>query len=145
MQECLFCKIVSGEIPSKKIYEDDDALAFLDINPAAPGHTLIVSKKHYMNLLDVDELTLRRLINVVQRVSRRIASELKSDVMVLSNNGRASGQIVFHIHFHVVPRYEGDGIHLTHKRMQLSEEDMETMRKKLNIEKEKSSHGLGNW
>jgi histidine triad (HIT) family protein len=136
MQDCLFCKIASGEIPSKKIYENDHVVAFLDINPSAPGHTLVVPKRHYNNILDVDEKTLVHLIDGVQTVAKRMSEKLGSDITVLQNNGRTSGQIVFHIHFHIIPRTEGDGIHFVHHRIQVSEQELDEMKNKL----EKPSH-----
>jgi len=145
MHDCLFCKIASGEIPSKKIYEDSATLAILDINPAAVGHILVIPKKHFENIFDVEEPTLRELIESTQKVAKNLREKLDCDVMILQNNGRAAGQIVSHIHFHVIPRKEGDGIHLTHQRFQMSEEQLEDMRKKLEISKKSGHEEFSRW
>lgn len=107
---CLFCKIIAGEIPSYKVYEDGDVLAFLDIAPVNYGHTLVVPKKHFTNFEDTPEEELAKLITVVKRVGKALKDGL--GVMgynVGVNNDPISGQIIPHIHFHVMPRNEGDG------------------------------------
>lgn len=131
MFECLFCKIASGSMQSFKVYEDEDTVAFLDINPSAPGHTLVIPKKHAANIFEIDELSLRRAIGTVKLVADRIKKNLECDVMVMQNNGRWAGQIVEHLHFHIVPRKEGDGIHMIHKPYRMPEEEMKAMAEKL--------------
>jgi len=107
---CLFCKIIAGEIPATKIYEDDKSLAFLDINPVNPGHTLVIPKNHSENLEEISEEDLCDLIKSVKRVGGAIKESLSPNgYNVGLNNGSGSGQIVPHIHFHVIPRKEGDG------------------------------------
>lgn len=106
--DCVFCAIAAGEIPSFKIYEDDFVLAFLDINPFSEGHTLVIPKEHYKGLLDVPSNVLAVLLERVQKVSSHIAKALACDGFnILQNNGAAAGQTVNHIHFHIVPRMEG--------------------------------------
>lgn len=106
--DCVFCAIAAGEIPSFKIYEDDFVLAFLDINPFSEGHTLVIPKEHYKGLLDVPSDVLAVLLERVQKVSSHIAKALACDGFnILQNNGAAAGQTVNHIHFHIVPRMEG--------------------------------------
>lgn len=106
--DCVFCAIAAGEIPSFKIYEDDFVLAFLDINPFSEGHTLVIPKEHYKGLLDVPPNVLAVLLERVQKVSSHIAKALACDGFnILQNNGAAAGQTVNHIHFHIVPRMEG--------------------------------------
>lgn len=106
--DCVFCAIAAGEIPSFKIYEDDFVLAFLDINPFSEGHTLVIPKEHYKGLLDVPPQVLAVLLERVQKVSSHIAKALACDGFnILQNNGAAAGQTVNHIHFHIVPRMEG--------------------------------------
>ncbi len=106
--DCVFCAIAAGEIPSFKIYEDDFVLAFLDINPFSEGHTLVIPKEHYKGLLDVPPDVLAVLLERVQKVSSHIAKALACDGFnILQNNGAAAGQTVNHIHFHIVPRMEG--------------------------------------
>tara|TARA_Y100000310_G_scaffold138289_2_gene137260 strand:- start:57557 stop:57958 length:402 start_codon:yes stop_codon:yes gene_type:complete len=109
MEDCIFCKIVKGEVPCKKIYEDEETLAFLDISPVAKGHTLVVPKKHVVTLVDIDEETLKKVIVVVKKLTIA-ANKYSEGVTVGQNNNRASGQVVDHVHFHIIPRTEGDGL-----------------------------------
>ena len=109
--DCVFCAIAAGEIPSFKIYEDDSVLAFLDINPFSEGHTLVIPKEHYKNLLEVPPAVLAVLLERVQKVSSHIAATLPCEgFKILQNNGAVAGQTVNHIHFHIVPRFEGSGL-----------------------------------
>lgn len=109
--DCVFCAIAAGEIPSFKIYEDDSVLAFLDINPFSEGHTLVIPKEHYKNLLEVPPAVLAVLLERVQKVASHIAATLPCEGFnILQNNGAVAGQTVNHIHFHIVPRFEGSGL-----------------------------------
>lgn len=111
MQECIFCKIIRGEIPSTKIYENDKILAFLDIAPINPGHTLVVPKAHYSTLLETPEEILTEMIIKVKKVALAVLCGLKIDGFNLGlNNGKLAGQVVPHVHFHIIPRIEGDGL-----------------------------------
>jgi histidine triad (HIT) family protein len=104
----LFAKIIRGELPCHKVYEDDKALVFLDIMPRAPGHTLIIPKAPARNLLDVPPADLAHLIQVVQRVAQAAKKVFAADGITLQQfNEPAGGQVVFHLHFHVVPRHDG--------------------------------------
>jgi histidine triad (HIT) family protein len=104
----VFAKILRGEIPSHKVYEDADALVFMDAMPQAPGHTLIVPKAPSRNLLDADPAVLAKVMPVVQRTARAVKEAFAADgVTVVQFNEPASGQTVFHLHFHVIPRHEG--------------------------------------
>lgn len=103
---CVFCAIAAGEIPCFKVYEDDVALAYLDINPFAEGHALVIPKAHFTGLLDAPADTLRALVTRVQKVAARLKEALPCDGFnVLQNNGPAAGQTVPHLHFHIVPRF----------------------------------------
>ena len=105
----IFSKIVSGEIPSIKIYEDQHALAFMDISPAVRGHTLVISKEEFADLWSIPEETLTDVTRAVQRVAHGLRGALKPDGLnVIQNNGPASGQTIFHYHVHLIPRWEGD-------------------------------------
>ena len=107
--DCIFCAIAAGEIPSFKVYEDDVALAYLDINPFAKGHTLVIPKAHSEGLLDASDETLAALVARVKRVAAHLREKLGCDGFnVLQNNGEAAGQTVKHLHFHIVPRWNGD-------------------------------------
>lgn len=109
-EECLFCKIISGKIPGEKVYEDEDSFAFLDINPVNVGHTLLVPKMHYENIFDIPEELLCKIAANSKKLSITIKKALDADgVNVMTNNGKAAGQLVFHSHTHIVPRYESDG------------------------------------
>ena len=107
--DCIFCAIAAGEIPSFKVYEDDLALAYLDINPFSRGHTLVIPKSHASGLLDADDAMLAELVLRVKKVAAHIKGRLGCDGFnILQNNGEAAGQTVRHIHFHIVPRWNGD-------------------------------------
>lgn len=101
---CIFCKIVDGEIPSYKIHEDDLCIAFLDINPQTPGHTLVIPKKHYLDIYDIDSVTLTHIFSVAKTLSKKITDKLNADgVTFTQNNGDV--QEVKHYHLHIVPYY----------------------------------------
>ena len=106
---CVFCAIAEGEIPSFKVYEDDLVLAYLDINPFSEGHTLVIPKAHYTGLLDTPADVLKELVVRVQKVAAHLKGALPCDGFnILQNNGEAAGQTVKHLHFHIVPRYAGE-------------------------------------
>ncbi len=113
MTDCIFCKIVNGEIPSYKVYEDDYSFAFLDIHPVHPGHTLVIPKKHYEDFLEADADTLATLSEITQKIAKAVTGGVGADgCNVTTNNGRAAGQVIFHLHWHIIPRFEGDGLQL---------------------------------
>ncbi|MCX5514544.1 HIT family protein [Kaistia algarum] len=104
----IFAKILRGEIPSQRVYEDDDAIAIMDVMPQGPGHLLVLPKAPSRNLLDADPLALAKLIAVVQRLAVAVKTAFAADgVSVFQFNEPAGGQTVFHLHFHVVPRFDG--------------------------------------
>lgn len=104
----VFAKILRGEIPSFKVYEDEQTLAFMDAMPQADGHTLVIPKTPAENFFDVDADVLRNLIGVTQTVARAVRSAFNPDgVRIMQFNGPAAGQTVFHIHFHIIPCYTG--------------------------------------
>jgi histidine triad (HIT) family protein len=108
--DCIFCKIVAGTIPSTKVHEDEDTLAFLDIGPVVKGHTLVIPKKHCDPITGAPPDVLQKLIVVVQKVVRAQIQGLRADgVNVSQANGRVAGQIIPHVHFHVIPRFQNDG------------------------------------
>jgi histidine triad (HIT) family protein len=121
---CIFCAIAKGEIPSFKIYEDDLVLAYLDINPFTKGHTLVIPKVHSSGLLDTSDETLAAIIARVKKVAAHLKDALPCDGFnILQNNGAAAGQTVMHLHFHIVPRYEGEVLEfVSHKG------DMDTLK-----------------
>ena len=108
----IFDKIVAGEIPSYKVYEDDDVLAFLDISQVTPGHTLMVPKQHIADIFAYDEELAERVLTKLPKIARAIKASNPDiiGVNILSNNGEAAGQSVFHSHWHILPRYADDHV-----------------------------------
>ena len=110
-QECIFCKIASGQIPSAKIYEDEIVVAFLDIGPISDGHTLVMPHQHFEKVHNCPPELLGQIWTRLGRIAEAVASATGADgYNVLCNNGRAAGQLVDHLHFHIVPRKTGDGV-----------------------------------
>ena len=110
MSSCLFCRIIAGEIPAQKVYEDKHILAFLDIHPVNIGHTLVIPKTHHANIYETEDVTLAQMMAVVKKLSIAIKSALNADgINIEMNNDPVAGQIIFHSHIHIVPRFEGDG------------------------------------
>lgn len=112
MSDCIFCKIVSGEIPSTKVYEDKDVIAFKDLNPQAPIHILVVPKKHYANVLDVEENDniIAKIYNAINKIAKQENFE-EDGFRVINNCGENAGQTVMHMHFHIIAGKKlGEGI-----------------------------------
>ena len=108
--DCIFCKIANGEIPANKVYEDAATVAFLDISPRNPGHTIVIPKKHYGSILDVPESELASVMSTVKKAVIATKNATNSEgTNIVQNNGRAAGQVVAHIHFHVIPRFMSEG------------------------------------
>ncbi len=113
MSDCLFCKIVNGDIPCSKVYEDSHVLAFLDIGPVNKGHTLVIPKKHYVNVFDIPEEDWISVMKSVRKVSSAVKKAVGVDaVNIMSSNGEVSGQVVMHSHTHIIPRLKEDGLKL---------------------------------
>ena len=113
---CLFCRIIKGEIPCARVYENNDILAFLDLAPAQPGHTLVVPKEHHENLLDTPISLLPKLFPVVASVGAALMQVVgATGFNVMQNNFAAAGQTIFHVHWHVIPRSAGDGLPSWHQ------------------------------
>lgn len=111
MENCIFCRIITGDIPSSVVYEDEDFKVILDIAPAAKGHAIILPKKHYADLFELEEDTAKKVLMVAKKIALAMKEELKCDgINLLQNNGEAAGQSIFHIHFHLIPRYKGDNV-----------------------------------
>jgi len=109
MEDCIFCKIIKGEIPSFKVYEDENVFAFADINPMAEGHTLIIPKKHAANLWEIDGESLAAVHLASKKIIDAITRALNpSGVAAMQLNGESVGQSVFHYHLHLIPRLEGN-------------------------------------
>lgn len=111
MSDCIFCKIINGEIPSTKVFENEHVLAFLDISQVTKGHTLVIPKVHKENVFELTPEIAKEIFSVVPEIARAIKQEFNPiGLNTLNNNGEAAGQSVFHFHMHLIPRYgEGDG------------------------------------
>lgn len=108
---CVFCKIINGDIPSNTLYEDEDFRVILDISPAVKGHAILIPKKHFTNIYEMGEDTASKVFLVVTKVARAIKEELNCEGLnVLQNNGTVAGQSVFHFHIHLIPRYKEDEV-----------------------------------
>lgn len=111
MDNCIFCKIIAGEIPSAKVYEDDGFIAFMDINPIALGHTLVIPKTHCRNVFDTPLDVVAGFYPVVAKVANAVKKAFGADgVNIMQFNEPAAGQEVYHSHIHIIPRYEGDNL-----------------------------------
>ena len=115
MADCIFCKIIAGEIPSSKVYEDNQVVAFLDISQVTPGHTLVVPKQHFRNLLEMDADSTSQLFARIPDIARKVMKATGAKGMnILNNNEEIAGQTVFHTHVHLAPRYdETDGLQIS--------------------------------
>ena len=108
---CIFCKIINGDIPSTRIYEDDEFVIMLDIGPASFGHALLIPKEHYANLYEMPEELLSKAICLAKKWGEKMVKAFGADGLnLVQNNGLAAGQTVFHYHLHLIPRYEKDGV-----------------------------------
>ncbi len=113
MTDCLFCKIINGDIPATRVYEDDRSLAFMDINPATRGHLLVIPKTHAANLYEIEDGDLAHCSAVAKKMAQRVRDRLDADgVNLLNSTGADAWQTVFHFHIHVIPRYSGDTLEL---------------------------------
>ncbi len=111
MSDCLFCKIIQKEIPSTSVYEDADVYAFLDIHPVNLGHVLVVPKQHSEGLLDTDPVILGKWILVIQKIAKAMKTSLGIEGFNLEqNDGAVAGQVIPHVHMHIIPRFVGDGL-----------------------------------
>ncbi len=134
-ENCIFCKIISKEIPSNIVFEDDSVMAFLDINPISEGHTLVLPKNHSIDFLELDKNVLSDLTIKTQFIAEKIKKVLKADGINISFNiGRAAGQIIFHTHVHVIPRYENDGLKGWSRHSELTSIDFKEMAEKIKKE-----------
>ena len=131
--DCIFCKIIKGEIPSFTVYEDDDFKVILDRFPAAPGHVLVIPKAHYSDMFELSEEAATKLYPLAKKIAKRIKEVTGSEgINIVQNNGEAAGQSVYHFHLHIIPRKTGDGIILNKSsNMETTIEELEAMWHKL--------------
>ena len=110
MQDCIFCKIVKGEIPSARVYEDENVFAFFDINPVNEYHTLVIPKKHFKDIFNIPTDELQHIAGAIKHIADLFRTKVGiENLQIVSSSGSEAQQDVFHIHFHIVPRKEGDG------------------------------------
>jgi histidine triad (HIT) family protein len=127
-EDCIFCKIANGEIPSATIFENEEFRVVLDVGPATKGHALILTKNHYDNIFEIDEQTAGRLFSLASIVAKAMKKTLNCDGMnVLQNNGTIAGQTVFHFHLHLIPRYEGDRVQITWPQGEITEKEKDQL------------------
>ncbi len=125
MENCIFCKIAAGEIPSNTIYEDDSFRVILDLGPATKGHALVLPKNHYADLFEIPEDVLAGAAKVAKKVAGTMKEKLSCDGLnLVQNNGEAAGQTVMHFHLHIIPRYKDDGQHILWKPTSPSPEEL---------------------
>lgn len=124
MKDCIFCKIIKGEAPSQDIYEDEVVKVFLDLYPDSKGHLLIVPKEHYQDVFDCPDEVLSHIAKVFKKIAKLVKEKLGADaVHIVNNSGQEAGQIVFHLHFHILPRYKDDGLRLAfHNKKELKDD-----------------------
>ena len=129
---CIFCKLANGEIPTATLYEDEDFRVILDASPAAKGHALILPKQHYANLYELDDSVASKVLVLAKKVITKMADILGCDgYNIVQNNGEAAGQTVFHFHMHLIPRSKGDEVGLGWKMGELTDEDKEDILSKI--------------
>ena len=130
--DCIFCKIANGEIPSATVYEDSICRVILDVNPANKGHALIIPKEHFDNIYSMDAETAAKIFTIATEVAKAQKAELNPDGLnILQNNGEVAGQTVFHFHMHLVPRYIKDNVTMTWVPGKADTEELSTLSKAL--------------
>ena len=130
--DCIFCKIANGEIPSKTIYEDSDFRVILDLGPATKGHALILPKEHADNLFELSDEVAGKVLPVAKKVANNMKEKLACDGLnLVQNNGESAGQTVSHFHVHVIPRYVGDGQEIGWKPGQPTQDELAAIAKQL--------------
>ena len=130
--DCIFCKIAAGEIPSKTIYEDEKYRVILDLGPATRGHALILPKNHYANLFELPEEDAKEVICLAKKMATIMKDKLGCDGFnLVQNNGEAAGQTVLHFHMHLIPRYENDGQEIGWKPGSPSQDELEEIKKQI--------------
>ena len=131
-EDCIFCKIANGDIPSKTLYEDEDFKVILDLGPATRGHALILPKNHAANLFELPQEDASKALCVAKRVAGMMKEKLGCDGLnLVQNNGEAAGQTVSHFHIHVIPRYENDGQVIGWKPGEPTQDELEAVRKQI--------------
>ncbi len=130
MTDCIFCKIIEGEIPSRIVYENEDVVAFLDSSQSTPGHTLVVPRQHVKNIMEYDEDLASRVFSTIPQIARGVlnANDQAQGINMVNNNGELAYQSVFHSHIHIIPRYnkeEGFSLYMENNAENMSEEELD--------------------
>lgn len=129
---CIFCKLANGEIPSKTIYEDNEFRVILDLGPATKGHALILTKEHYSNLYELPDAITEKILKLAKKMTVQMTDKLKCDGFnIVQNNGEMAGQTVFHFHMHLIPRYKEDNQQIGWKPIEIANEELEEIRNKI--------------
>ena len=132
---CIFCKIAKGEIPSKTLYEDERFRVILDLGPATKGHALILPKAHYADLYELPEELAGEAMKLAKKMAAKMTEKLKCEGFnLIQNNGDMAGQTVFHFHMHMIPRYQADGQKIGWKPMEVTQDELEEVMRKLWVE-----------
>lgn len=130
--DCIFCKLANGDIPTATLYEDEDFRVILDANPASKGHALIIPKEHYADLYELDDSVAGKVMVLARKMVTKLTDVLGCDgYNIVQNNGECAGQTVFHYHLHMIPRYKGDNVGIGWKLGELTEGDKEDILSKL--------------
>ena len=139
-QQCLFCKIAKKEIPAKIIYEDSSHIAFLDINPAAPGHTIVIPKEHYSVLPQMTDNATADMFKLVKELSGKVFEAMNAEgINILQRNGKAAGQEVPHVHVHIIPRFKNDKVGLLWEPLKLTDEQFTEIQNRI-LTKSSAAH-----
>lgn len=127
---CIFCKLANGQIPTNSVYENDDFKVILDNAPATKGHALVLPKQHYKNIFEADDEVIKNGILLAKKVGKAMMKELNCDgINIVQNNYEAAGQTIFHLHFHVIPRFDNDSVGKLWKPQEVSDEDLQEVAK----------------
>jgi len=130
--DCVFCRIVNGEIPSAKLYEDNTVMAFLDIMPVNKGHTLVIPKKHYELLTDIPVAEFEKLMRELHKLTTAVVKATKAEGFnIFMNNKKVAGQVIPHAHFHIVPRYDNDGIDIKWPSRKYEDGEIDKLKSKI--------------
>lgn len=128
-ENCIFCKIANGDIPSKTIYEDNDFRVILDLGPATKGHALILPKDHYANLYELPDVVAGKVFKLAKKMATQMTKKLDCDGFnIVQNNGEVAGQTVFHFHMHLIPRYKDDNQRIGWNPTEPSQEELEDIK-----------------
>lgn len=131
-ENCIFCKLANGDIPTATLYEDEDFRVILDASPASKGHALIIPKEHYVNLYELSDELASKVLVLAKKMITKLTEVLGCDgYNIVQNNGEAAGQTVFHFHLHMIPRYKDDGVGISWKMGELTEESKEELLSKI--------------